>query len=81
MYKARTLIPGFRLNLEKEKYYVAVPKKKFSDGQVRVQYEDEYRDFIKKDIKAALDFKDKYGRGKYTLLYFCWDDVPKPTLF
>ena len=73
MYKVKTLIPGHRI----DPHYtglvlIAIPKKLIQDNpSVTILYKEQIM-VVSTDttILYEQDFKDKYGRGGYTLVYY-----------
>jgi len=72
-YKAKALIPGYKLGLDPTKYYVGVPSKYFLKEKsiVYVIYKDNQM-FLQGDTPVLKQetFKDRYGREEYTLNYY-----------
>jgi hypothetical protein len=73
LYQPKALIDGFKLGAQwGELYLVAIPKKNLKNGVI-VKYKETRRLFTS-DSPAIEErpFKDKFGRGYYTLVYFEW---------
>lgn len=73
MYKARTLIPGHRV----DPHYtglvlIAIPKKLLQDNpSVTILYKEQIMIVnVENKILYEQDFEDKYDNGKYTLVYY-----------
>ena len=65
---------GYKIGLNNDNLYVAVPKKYFKDNQVvTVVCEDEIKLFSEDDKIIETTQKDKFNGGmNYTLYYFLW---------
>ncbi len=74
-YKAKTLVPGFKLGLEYAgKVFVAVPLEKAVVGN-SISHNNEMMK-IKTDPVLFKSFPDKFGRGTYSLCYYEWQKEP-----
>lgn len=63
---------GYRVNLEKDKNYIAVDKKKVTPNTT-VEWGEEKMFLKGKKVLKELDRADKFKRGTfYTLCYFEW---------
>lgn len=77
VYKPKALINGKVLG--KAGDFVAIPDKGYKDCEIHVVYKGVT--MIVKDWMQAQEyrrFKDKWGRGTYTLAYFKFTDVELP---
>lgn len=76
IYKAKTLIDGFRIGPEYQgKKVIAVPKEKviYSDLQVFYKPTGEYMQLERNQYPlTVINFPDKFGRGTYSLYYYEW---------
>jgi len=76
LYKPKSLINGYKLGLEREGQYVAVPQKMVLQHPLSIVYNGETMDIDKNTpILKEISFQDKFGRGKYKLLYYLWQPV------
>lgn len=73
-YKTKSKIFGYKIGLNNDNIYVAVPKKYFKDNQVvQVTCEDEIKIFNEDNKIIETTQKDKFNGGmNYTLYYFLW---------
>lgn len=76
-YKPKALIDGWKLGAEYGgKKFVAIPKQHFNNNSHVVITYDNRNVIIRNTDSPKLErtFKDKFGRGEYTLCYFEWFD-------
>ncbi len=75
-YKAKTLIPGYKVSFKFiGKTLIAIPENKFVGEYVVAGIGNKPRLFYRKDCVYQATFQDKFGRKKdYKLLYFIWED-------
>jgi len=81
-YKPKALITGWKLGTQfGGKTFVAIPKQHFEKADVAVYYDNRHVMF-KRENKPATEqtFKDKFGRGDYTLYYFEWPKKPQTSI-
>ncbi len=73
-YKTKSKMFGYKIGLNNDNLYIAVPKKYFANGQVvEVNCEDKKKIFTEEDRQAEATQKDKFNGGmNYTLYYFLW---------
>lgn len=72
-YQTKSKIFGYKIGLNNDNVYIAIPKKYFKDGGVQVTCEGETRVFSEEDKKGEATQKDKFNGGmNYTLFYFLW---------
>lgn len=72
VYKAKTLIDGFRLGCKYiGKTYVAVPQLK-ADGSYYIAFNNSLMSITGIEPIKRLKFSDKYGRKDYWLYYYEW---------
>ena len=73
IYKVKTIIDGFKLG---KKYlgrtFVAIPAAKVVPGLV-VEYKGLMMRLHTTHPEHSITFKDKFGRGSYTLWYYFWE--------
>lgn len=71
-YRPKALIPGYKLDAEKDAQYIAVPKQKLTEACV-VEYSGRVQ-IIKREDRPVkeISFPNKFGPGEYTLAYFKW---------
>jgi len=81
-YRPKALINGYKLNLDPDTKYIAVPKKHRKE-EIMVYYQDDEMLITRsKKPEKELQFEDKFNRGKYTLQYFEWKpDVGQVSIF
>jgi len=74
-YKAKTLIPGFKLGMEfAGKTLVAVPLQYAIPGK-KVFNGSKLMQIPKEAPLKQITQADKFGRGTFTLCYYEWDPV------
>lgn len=73
-YKTKSKVFGYKIGLNNDNLYVAVPKKYFENNQiVQVVCDDETKRFSEDDKIIETTQKDKFNGGmNYTLYYFLW---------
>ena len=69
-YKAKGLVEGYKIGFPGA-MFVAVPAYKARPNTV-VVHEDKTMNLRGKEPVMKKTFKDKYGRGDYTLWYYEW---------
>ena len=75
-YNAKTLIEGYKLGLDKNKLYIAIPDKIYSSNILITHGNQMMQLNGDKPLKVSESFDDKFGRqNPYCLYYFLW----KPT--
>lgn len=81
IYRAKTLINGFKLGKEfGGKVFVAVPQQKLSGGPCTIICGEERMTILNGEEPATKSsFPDKFGRGTYTLCYYEWKPGNKQT--
>lgn len=70
---------GYKIGLNNDNIYVAVPKKYFDDpqyeGVVLISCDGKTKEVVAKEREHEATFDDKYNKGMvYTLYYFKWSD-------
>lgn len=75
-YTTKSKLFGYKIGLNNDNLFVAVPKKYFANGQsVEVKCEDETKIVIESDKVSETTQKDKYtGEMNYTIYYFLWKE-------
>lgn len=73
-YKTKSKVFGYKIGLNNDNLYVAVPKKYFENNQtVQVVCDSEVKRFSGDDKIIETTQKDKFNGGmNYTLYYFLW---------
>lgn len=75
-YTTKSLANSYKLGRNYTGLYVAVPKQKLNNFPIQIFYKDESMILESKDsMVTELSFKDKFGKGNYTLCYFLWTPV------
>ena len=76
MYKPKTLFTGYKIGQKNDSLYVGVPDKYFIAGKVKVDFDNEVREFDKTKSVTTREFNDKFRPNTtYTLYYFLWKKV------
>jgi len=73
-YKTKSKLFGYKIGLNNDNLYVAVPKKYFATNPViEIECEDEKKVVTENDKEAETTQRDKFNGGmNYTLYYFLW---------
>lgn len=74
MYKPKTLFTGYKIGKKSADLYVGVPDKYWKGRTVTVQYKNDKRLVMDKDVVTTRTFHDKFRPGKkYELRYVLWE--------
>jgi hypothetical protein len=74
-YNAKTLIFGYKIGLNNDHFYIAIPAKIFFNGAVNVSCMGESKLVTESMKEMEITLKDKYKKGQnYKLYYFKWED-------
>jgi hypothetical protein len=74
-YKTNSLIFGYRIGLDNDNFYIAIPDKYFKDtNQIEVQCQDKVAIIDVKNKAQEATFEDKFKpHTYYNLYYFLWE--------
>jgi hypothetical protein len=72
-YKTKSKMFGYKIGLQNDNLYIAIPKKYFIDEVVEVECDGEKKTYSVEDKFLEATQLDKFGKGlTYTLYYFLW---------
>lgn len=74
IYKTKSKLFGYKIGLNNDSLYVAVPKKYFDkDEVIQIQCDGIAKTVMKEDSVQEVALKDKYKQEEnYILYYFLW---------